>query len=363
MIQCLAALALGLQTPITATLEAKLPNDKERLRWSPKGAIVSLKAEDKALVGEFSLGPKSANKIKVKLTKGEGATYFDHLWVDLNRDGQPYDSEILTTTPNERNKKWWSSFGPSSIPIPEAAGKSRPYPLNFWFVFDPAEPTAQPQLRWSRSGWHEGTVQIGGKPAWVLITESNMDGIFDQRDAWFLSRDREGLLKAMSRNLEDHAWLDGVAYRPTAIDADGHTLSFESFNPGVTEAEESQKRDTLAPDREAPRAEKPLSFSHDFAEAEKRARKEGKPLFVDFETSWCGPCKSMDEWVYTAKAVVEAAREIVSVKVDGDEHRDLVKRFKVGAYPTLILIDKSGKEIRRAVGYRSIEEMRKFFEK
>ncbi len=346
---------------VTVKLEPVTPSDKAQLRWSPKGATVALTLDGDALVGSFKLGPQNAAPITVKLTKGAGASYYDHLWVDMNRDGQPYDNEILTTTPNERTKKWWSSFGPTSVPIPVPDGPTRSYPLNFWFVFDPAEPNAAPQLRWSRSGWHEGTVEIGGKPAWVLITEMNMDGVFDQRDAWFLARSREDLLKAMSRNLEDHAWLDGIAYRPTSIDLHGRTLTFESFDPGITEGDETQKRDTLAPDREAPRAEKPMVFSHDFAAAERQARAERKPLFVDFETTWCGPCKTMDQWVYTAKSVVEAANGVVSVKVDGDEHRDLVKRFAVGAYPTLILLDANGKELKRAVGYRSVAEMTKFF--
>lgn len=360
-------LALVLNSVIQGSLTAKLvpmaPSDKARLRWSPKGATISLSLEGDALVGSFRLGQKDAPAIKVKLTKGAGAEHYDHLWVDMNRDGLPYDSEILTTTPNERTKKWWSSFGPTSVPIPIVGEPSRPYPLNFWFVSDPAEPNAPAQLRWSRSGWHEGTLEIGGKPAWILITEMNMDGVFDQRDAWFLARDRAGVLAAMSRNLEDHAWLDGIAYRPTKIDPHGRALTFESFDPDITEADEARKRDSLAPDREAPRAEKPMVFSHDFPAAEKQAQAEKKRLFIDFETTWCGPCKTMDQWVYTAKAVVEASQGTVAVKVDGDEQRELVKRFSVGAYPTLILLDENGKEIRRAVGYRSVAEMTKFFTK
>ena len=69
----------------------------------------------------------------------------------------------------------------------------------------------------------------------------------------------------------------------------------------------------------------------------------------------------MDRWVYTAEMVVSAAAGIIAVKVDGDEHRDLVRRFAVTAYPTMILLSASGVEIRRARGYRGVDAMAKFF--
>ena len=32
--------------------------------------------------------------------------------------------------------------------------------------------------------------------------------------------------------------------------------------------------------------------------AQKEARRSGKPLFIDFYTDWCGPCKYLDETTY-----------------------------------------------------------------
>ena len=347
----LSLLILGISDPVTVSLTPSAVATKESLRWSPKGATVNLRLSGGALRGSFALGSKGTPEVAVELSKKD-AVHFNQLWIDANRDGKQTPDELLKTSPMERTGKWWSSFGPVLVPIPIAGSKTnRPYPINLWYVEDPQEPTATPALRWSRRGWHEGQVTLGGKPAFVLITEMQMDGVFDQRDSWTLSRTREGILRSGARGLEDHVWLEGVAYRPTAIHPDGVSLSFERFDPGITEAEETGKRDIFREDKAAPKAIKPVTFLHDFEEAIALAKKTGKKLCVDFETTWCGPCKSMDELVYSQQSVVDAAQAVIAVKVDGDLRRDLTKKLGVAAYPTMILLDPSGKELRRAVGY------------
>ncbi|MDA1223402.1 MAG: thioredoxin family protein, partial [Planctomycetota bacterium] len=114
----------------------------------------------------------------------------------------------------------------------------------------------------------------------------------------------------------------------------------------------------FAADRTAPRADKPLAFRHDVDQALADAKATGKRVFLDFETTWCGPCKQMDLMVYTARAVVTAAAtaDLICVKVDGDERRDLVKRFGVEAYPTLLVLSPEGEVLRREVGYRSVAD-------
>lgn len=350
--------------PITVALAPAAADAIGGPRWSPKGATVSLTLEKGALVGAIALGPQGTPAIAVSLQKSEGAAQFDRLWVDHDRDVAADADEELKTTPKETRGKWWSSFETVlSIPVPATAAApatTRPYPVSLWFVKDPLEPDAKPALRWSRRGWHLGQCELGGKPAFVQQSEMQMDGVFDQRDAWAIARTQEGLAKAATRSLEQHCWLDGVAYRPVAIDAHGRSLAFEAFDPGHTEAEEAAKADVQKPDREAPRAGKPVAFGHELAAALAAAKRDGKRVFVDFETTWCGPCKQMDQWVYTAAAVVAAAEGMPCVKLDGDERRDLVKQYAVSGYPTMLLLDGDGKEVKRAVGYRSVAAMVEF---
>ncbi len=351
--------------PLVAALLPRVPAGNDGPRWSPKGAKVALRRSESSLEGEFTLGPTGSKPTRVRLDRTDGAAHVDTLRIDLDGDGSYSDKERLTATPKDQRGKWWSSFE-TQLQIPvvdtrtDSAPTTRAYPLSLWYVEDPAEPDAPPVLRWSRRGWHEGEVSIGGKPALVMITELEMDGVFDQRDSWALARERAALMAAGARSLEQHLWLDGVAFRAVRIDANGRSLTFESFDPGFTEAEDRARGDIYRADREAPRAAKPVAFGDDLRVALATAKTSRKRVLVDFETTWCGPCKMMNQFVYGAASVVDAARDVVAVKVDGDAHRDLTRLHKVGAYPTIILLDADGAEIRRLVGYQGVAAMTAF---
>ena len=336
------------------------PPGSKAIRWSPKGATVALVERDGALHGSFALGHRGTRAVAARLEKSAGSEHHDLLWIDADRDGELRDAERLRATPNLQRGKWWSSFSTEiaiAMTVAGAQAASRPYPLALWFVEDPQAPEAEPQLRWSRRGWTEGWIEIADRPAVVLVTEMQMDGVIDQRDAWAIARDRDALLAAPARSLDRHVWLDGVAYRATAIDGDGRSLAFEAFDPGFTEAEERDRDDLYKADREAERAPGPLPFGRDFAAALAAAKSGKQRVFVDFQTTWCGPCRQMEQLVYTAKDVVEAARDVVPVVLDGDEQRALVEQYRVTAYPTMLLLDADGKELRRAVGYRGVAAM------
>ena len=80
-------------------------------------------------------------------------------------------------------------------------------------------------------------------------------------------------------------------------------------------------------------------------EAIETAKREGKLVFVDFYTDWCGPCKVMSRDVYPQKQVVNFFNaKFVCLKLNAEkEGRELAKRFRVSAYPTFIVVDTDEK--------------------
>lgn len=90
-----------------------------------------------------------------------------------------------------------------------------------------------------------------------------------------------------------------------------------------------------------------------FEAAGQRAAAEKKVLFVDFYTTWCGPCKMLDQSTWQDAAVIDLLRtKAVAIKIDAEKEKTLADHYKINAYPTLLLLKPDGTEIDRLVGYR-----------
>ena len=102
----------------------------------------------------------------------------------------------------------------------------------------------------------------------------------------------------------------------------------------------------------------------DLPKAEAQAKAENKIVLVDFTGSdWCGWCiKFKKEVLDTAEFQEYAAKNVVLVELDFPRKKGqsaelksanaaLNKQYKVGGYPTLVVLDKDGKEIGRQEGY------------
>lgn len=106
-------------------------------------------------------------------------------------------------------------------------------------------------------------------------------------------------------------------------------------------------------------------------EVRELAKKENKYIFVDVYTTWCGPCKRMDEEVYTDEFVgMHMNKRFINVQVQIDKTRNdneyirrwyndaelLQQQYKVVSVPTYLFFDPSGKIVHRGSAFLKQEE-------
>ncbi|AUP78717.1 thioredoxin family protein [Flavivirga eckloniae] len=97
-----------------------------------------------------------------------------------------------------------------------------------------------------------------------------------------------------------------------------------------------------------------------------RAKAENKLIFVDVYTTWCGPCKKMDKYVFKDKKVGAFYNtNFISFKIDAEKEEgvDFTKIYEVNSYPSFLFIDNNGKQINRKTGALEREEFLKLGEK
>lgn len=104
-----------------------------------------------------------------------------------------------------------------------------------------------------------------------------------------------------------------------------------------------------------------IEFFHGtFAEAQVKAKEEGKLIFIDFYTSWCGPCKMMAKKYFTLETVgKQFNKKFICLKIDAEKEDgpELAKKYEVKGYPTLVFTDASGKVVNRVLGMKNEEQL------
>jgi thioredoxin-related protein len=107
-----------------------------------------------------------------------------------------------------------------------------------------------------------------------------------------------------------------------------------------------------------------LSWQTDFTQASQQAAQQHKYMLLDFTGSdWCPWCIKMDKEVFSQSQFSDfALKNLILVKLDfprktaqspaeKNQNKDLATKYGIEGFPTYILLDPNGKEVRRQVGY------------
>jgi len=105
------------------------------------------------------------------------------------------------------------------------------------------------------------------------------------------------------------------------------------------------------------------NWSTDYAAAKTLATKTGKSILLDFTGSdWCMYCKKLEDEVFATPQFHDFSKDYILVRLDyprtikltDAEHKQndqLKSLFLIEGYPTVIVLDSKGVELKRQVGY------------
>ncbi|NLR78201.1 thioredoxin family protein [Chitinophaga eiseniae] len=100
--------------------------------------------------------------------------------------------------------------------------------------------------------------------------------------------------------------------------------------------------------------------SQSWKEVLEHARKAYKPIFVDIYTTWCGPCKWMDNHVFNQTPVASFFnREFINIKINAEEGygKDFTLQNNIHSYPSFLFFNAAGALVLTGSGARPAASM------
>lgn len=93
------------------------------------------------------------------------------------------------------------------------------------------------------------------------------------------------------------------------------------------------------------------------------AANQKRIVFVDICAVWCGACKKLDEDTWSNGKVIDLLKKkTIPIKLDADKEKSIIDKYKIKAYPTLLLLNSDGSILGSMVGYQIPTQFIKIFQ-
>ena len=95
-----------------------------------------------------------------------------------------------------------------------------------------------------------------------------------------------------------------------------------------------------------------------WSEALDMAKAQGKPIFLDAYTDWCGWCKEMDKKTFSNASVAKVMNEsfvCVKMEMETGEGIDVAMKYRISSYPYFMIFDANGMPTYRSAGFEPTE--------